>query len=144
MLRRIALACLVTLAPLGLATPGAADPATLKAVQAYLYTGQTEEASAAAAARLLTAPDDEQARFALGAVQFLQAVENLGQAFHRYGLASGDSSTFGGMIDLPFVRVPVPPNPQPRTARLRDVSQHPPGFCRRSREERGDARRHRR
>ena len=92
MLRRILLVCLVAiLAPLMPSAPVFADEATLKAVQEHLYAGRTAEAAAAAEARLAAAPDDDQARFALGAVQFLQAVEHLGQSFHRHGLASGDS-----------------------------------------------------
>ena len=57
-------------------------------------------------------PDNDEARFALGAVQFLQAIENLGQAFHRYGLNSGEIE-LPGLAGLPFFRLPVPPNPNP-------------------------------
>lgn len=115
MLRRNIVACLAAiLAPLTLSAPGSADEATIQAVQEHLYAGDTTEAASAAEARLAAAPDDDQARFALGAVQFLQAVENLGQAFYRHGLATGDPSTFGGMMDLPFVRMPVPFNPDPQ------------------------------
>jgi hypothetical protein len=57
-------------------------------VQAALYAGQTGQAASAAKSRLADVPGDAQARFALGAVQFLQAIENLGQGLYRYGLRS--------------------------------------------------------
>ncbi len=84
----------------------------VEAVQTALYAGRTVDAAAAAEGRLAEAPDDDQARFALGVVQFLQAVEHLGQSLHRHGLASGEGA-FGGMAELPFLRVPVPQNANP-------------------------------
>jgi hypothetical protein len=80
-------------------------------VQAHFYAGRTAEAAAAAEARLAEAPDDGTARFALGAAEFLQAVEHLGQGLHRYGLHGEASVT--GMVGLPILRLPVPVNPRP-------------------------------
>ena len=84
-------------------------------VQAALYAGQTAEAASSVQARLAEAPDDNEARFALGAVQFLQAVEHLGQALYRYGLKSGyrTGATELGLSSLPILRLPVSPNPRP-------------------------------
>lgn len=101
----------------GLALAGAASRAhaaseLVEAVQIHLYAGESAAAAAVAEERLAANPDDDEARFALGAVQFLQAIENLGQSFHRYGLSSGESSV-AGLAGLPFFRLPVPPNPNP-------------------------------
>lgn len=79
----------------------------------YLGKGQTEAAAAHAEARRSEMPDDAQAQFALGTAQFLLAVEHLGQGLHRYGLRSEYDASFGGLSGLPFLRLPVPPNPEP-------------------------------
>ncbi len=93
--------------------PAAALPPSplVAEVQIGLYAGRTAEAASAAERRLAAVPDDGEARFALGTVQFLQAVENVGRSFHRYGLRSGQYGI--GLIDLPILRVPVPFNPSP-------------------------------
>src|SRR5689334_2088133 len=84
----------------------------VESVQTHLYAGETAAAADVAAAAIAADSSDDEARFALGAVQFLQAIENLGRAFHRYGLSNGDS--VGGLAGLPFFRLPVPPNPDPQ------------------------------
>jgi len=81
-------------------------------IQTHLYAGQTDKAASIARVRLSEVPDDNQARFALGAVQFLLAVEQLGQALHRYGLQSTYVGNFD-LIGLPVLRLPVPDNPNP-------------------------------
>ncbi|MDH3596058.1 MAG: hypothetical protein OEU09_12460 [Rhodospirillales bacterium] len=82
-------------------------------VQTHLYAGKTVEAATAARERLTDAPGDGQARFALGAVQFMQAVEHLGQALHRYGLRKPERQLGLGLAELPILRIPVPENPRP-------------------------------
>ncbi|MEX0852152.1 MAG: tetratricopeptide repeat protein, partial [Bauldia sp.] len=94
----------------GLAAALAASPLVAE-VQRHLYAGRTAEAAAAVERRLAAAPDDDQARFALGAVQFLQAVENVGRSFYQFGLRGGQYGI--GLIDLPILRIPVPHNPNP-------------------------------
>lgn len=81
-------------------------------LQARLYAGETAKAAEIARARLADAPFDAQAQFALGAVQFLQAVEHLGQGLHRYGLRSYYIDDLG-LSGLPFLRLPVPENKNP-------------------------------
>ena len=48
----------------------------------------------------------QSARFALGIAQFLKAVEGLAQDLHRHGLRQS-------VLDVPVLRLPVPPNPNP-------------------------------
>jgi hypothetical protein len=81
-------------------------------VQNHLYAGRTAEAAAAARGRLADAPDDDQARFALGVVQFLQAVEHLGQALHKYGLRDTYMGHYS-FTGLQTLRFPVPENSDP-------------------------------
>jgi hypothetical protein len=52
-------------------------------------------------------PDDQQARFSLGIIQFLQALEGLGQDQYRYGLLAGRARA------MPFMRLPIGENPAP-------------------------------
>lgn len=60
---------------------------------------------------------NHQARFAQGVVQFLSALEHLGQDQYRYG-------SWGGRIrSLPIFRFPVPNNPQPETVTYEQVRQ---------------------
>ena len=86
----------------------AESPDVLETVQDHLYAGRTAAAAAAMHARLREAADDDQARFALGAAQFVQAVERLAQSSYRYGLRASTK-----VFDLPFFRLPVPENPTP-------------------------------
>ena len=77
------------LAALGVAgVAGRAQAASelVEAVQVHLYAGETAAAAVVAEAELAAHADNDEARFALGTVQFLQAIEHLGQSFHRYGL----------------------------------------------------------
>lgn len=81
-------------------------------LQALLSAGRLPDAAALAERRLAQAPGDDQARFALGAVQFLIAVEHLGQGLYRYGLVA-DHQDPTGLAGLPLLRLPVPRNPAP-------------------------------
>jgi hypothetical protein len=95
-----------------LAVLSPARAASLDEIRMHLYAGRTQQAVETAEAQLAEAPQDDQARFALGTAQFLQALERLGQGFHRHGLTSAGDSVVG-LAGLPFVRIPVPPNPAP-------------------------------
>jgi len=59
---------------------------------------------------LKTHPEDSQTYYELGVLQFVSAVEHLGQNFYRYGLRTQEN---GLASMLPFVRLPVPANPDP-------------------------------
>jgi hypothetical protein len=76
-------------------------------VDEYLVTGRLAEGHARLVAHLEQHPDDAQARYSQGVVEILQAVERLGQSLHTYGLRSQSPK-------LPFVRLPVPQNPEPK------------------------------
>lgn len=75
----------------------------------YLLSGQLAEGQRALEAELQKNGSDDQARFGLGVVQFLRAVEHLAQSLHRYGLRSDRGQQMG----IPFLRLPVPANEHP-------------------------------
>ncbi len=77
------------------------------AVEEYLIEGRLAEGSAAMQKILATRPKDAEARFSLGVIQFLQAVEKLGQDQFRYGLLGNRRQA------IPFMRLPIPENPHP-------------------------------
>ena len=52
----------------------------------YLISGDLAGGQKALAAILKAHPDDGQARFGLGAIQFVRAVEHLVQGFYKHGL----------------------------------------------------------
>ncbi len=96
-----------------LALPQSAASADIgDSVREDLYAGRLAAAADVARERLAAEPRDGQARFALGAAEFLQAVERLGQGLHRHGLASAANPAFAG-LGVPILRLPVPENPAP-------------------------------
>jgi len=84
----------------------------------FLLDGRLAEGITALEARLTGHPDDDQARFGLAVTQFLRAVERLGQSLHRHG-ALGPDNRLARMV--PFLRLPVPPNPDPAEVSYADV-----------------------
>lgn len=82
----------------------------------FLTSGRLAEGEKALAAHLKTEPDDREARFGLGAIQFLQSVERLGQFLHRHGVAERTRQ-------IPFFRLPVPDNPNPEPTSYADYRE---------------------
>lgn len=74
---------------------------------ALLYGDSLDAGRAFAEARLVTAPDDQTARMALGVTQFADAVQGLARDLHRHGLHSPKLGL------LPFFRIPVESNARP-------------------------------
>ena len=62
--------------------------------------------------------DDDEARFGLGVLQFMRAVERLGQSLHHHGGLGGES---GVARIFPLLRLPVPANPKPAETSYDDV-----------------------
>lgn len=81
-------------------------------VEKYLLKGNLAEAERAMAARLKENTRDDEARFSLGGVQFLRAVERLLQSLYYYGLRSPSEGPL--RAELPLLRVPIPANPTPK------------------------------
>ena len=85
------------------------QPPEFPDVNSHLTNGQLTEVEASLASYVKAKPNDPQANFALGTVQFLQAIEGFSQSLYRYGLDPKTGETFG----IPFLRLPVPSNPNP-------------------------------
>lgn len=99
-----------------LAAPASAENDFATEFQHLLAGAHIGDAEALATQRLAAQPGDAQAQFALGAAQFLGAIEGLGQGFYRHGLTRSEGMTglgIPGVTDLPFLRLPVPENPAP-------------------------------
>jgi hypothetical protein len=84
----------------------------------FLIEGKLADGIEALKARLTTHGNDDQARFGLGVLQFVKGVERLGQSVHHYG-GMGSQSPLAQI--LPFVRLPVPENPDPAEVSYADV-----------------------
>lgn len=100
----------VTLLPIKAQVPTSVLPVADR-VNAYLVAGQIEAGANELAVELFVDSDNDDLRFGVGFLQFAQAVENLGQSWYDYGLRSED-----GIAEfIPFLRLPVPVNPTPRS-----------------------------
>lgn len=88
-------------------TSASANAQQVVGVQSFLTEGRLADGAAAMQKRIGENPNDQNARFSLGMIQFFQAVENLGQNQYRFGLLSGRNRS------LPMMRLPVPENPKP-------------------------------
>ena len=80
-------------------------------IESFLREGRIDAGIAAAERRLAEVPDDSEARYGLGVLRILGAVERLTRSLHRHGLRSS-TGTFP-FVTLPIVRLPVPENPDP-------------------------------
>ena len=85
-------------------------------VEQYLQSGKLDEGERALQQHLVSNPDDDQARFGLGTLQFMQAVEQLAQDWHRFGNTSE-------LRQIPLFRLPVPDNPNPEQVDYEMVRQ---------------------
>jgi len=86
-------------------------------VEKYLHDGKLAEGEKALLDELGRNPKDDEARFGLGALQFVRSVERLGQSLYRFGLRS----ELGQNLPIPFLRLPIPTNPKPQTITYDDA-----------------------
>jgi hypothetical protein len=97
----------------------AAAVAALRRVRAgeaekYLHSGELAKGEKALEATLRSDPGDDRTRFGLGVLRFVRGVERLGQSLHKYGARSENT-------DIPFLRLPVPANPDPAPITYADL-----------------------
>jgi hypothetical protein len=86
------------------ATGRAEGPAPL--AEQYLHSGDYARGEWALQRALEAKPKDDQLRFGLGVLQMARAVERLGQSLYEHGVKSDETG-------VPFLRLPVPKNPDP-------------------------------
>lgn len=82
-------------------------------VERFLHAGEFDKGEQFLTKRLVEAPQDDQARFGLGVLQFLRGVERLGQGLHHYGVKHQGQGEM-------FLRLPVPEQTQPAPIGYRD------------------------
>ncbi len=87
----------------------AAAAETPPRAESYLIDGKLADGERAMEEALRANPKDDQARFGLGVIQFLHAVEGRMQAFHRHGFNSDISRTV-----MPITNLPIPKNYAPK------------------------------
>ncbi|HEY9793263.1 MAG TPA: hypothetical protein V6D22_22875 [Candidatus Obscuribacterales bacterium] len=87
-------------------------------VEQYLLDGKMQAGQDALVAQLTRNPKDDQARFGLGMLQFLRAVQHLTQDLYRYGVGEG---TAAGKVRLPFLRLQFGYNKQPARLTYNDA-----------------------
>jgi hypothetical protein len=100
----------------GLATVLRAEPPPL--AERFLLGDGIVSGVAALERHLAAHGDDDEARFGLGVLQFVPAVERLGQSLHHHGGLGGES---GVARMFPLLRLPVPANPTPVETSYDDV-----------------------
>ncbi|HEX4131915.1 MAG TPA: hypothetical protein VHZ24_17920 [Pirellulales bacterium] len=83
-------------------------------VEKYLYAGNLAEGQRALEAALAADAGDDTARFGLGVLQIVRGVERLGQSLHKYGVKTEHNN-------VPFLRLPVPPNDAPSPISYADL-----------------------
>ena len=97
---------------------GASAAADTTTAEQRLTSGSLAEAEASLGEQLKRQPDDDAGRFALGIAQFLRGVERLMLTLHANGLKGGED---GVARSIPILRLPVPPNPNPKTVAYEDL-----------------------
>lgn len=100
-----------------MAGPLPAADSVIDQANAHLEAARLDDAAGVLQAHLEDNEDDAQARFQLGAVQFLQAIEHLAQSHYRYGLLQDAAR------QIPLLRIPVPLNPNPKKISYRKARQ---------------------
>jgi hypothetical protein len=93
-----------------------AQGAPLEEFEAALAEGKLAAAAESMEAAIKQNQDDQQARFALGVVQFLQAVERASQSLYEYGLFGAERHRV-----IPLIRLPLPPNEDPKEISYEDL-----------------------
>ena len=85
----------------------------------YLTSGKLEEGAQALQKQLKANPENDEARFGLGVVQFFQSFEHVGSSLNEYGLRT--ETAFRG-LPAP-VRAMLAQNPDPKTVSYTDIRQ---------------------
>jgi hypothetical protein len=82
----------------------------------FLHAGKLADGETASLLALDADPRDDEARFGLGVIQFVRAVENLGRALYEYGAVSEKATQ-------PFLRLPVPKNENPSAISYKELGR---------------------
>ena len=97
-----------------------ASPQVEKKVQQHAYNGDVVSGISELEKLVAASPNDNAAKFGLGILQFLYAVEGLQQDLFRYGTGNQTFSNNLGFLRIPIFRVPVASNPDFQVATYED------------------------
>jgi len=89
-------------------------------VEPFLMSGKFADGEKALTDHLVKNPNDDQARFGLGVLQFFQGIEHLGRTMGRFGV---ESRGIGMAENLPFLRFPVANKANPDPVELKDMHE---------------------
>jgi len=92
-----------------LAVPAGPAPAVEPVVEKYLLEGKLAEGEKALLAKMQKNTDDDELRFGLGWIYFLQTFEHLGANLYKYGLRTERAF----VQPVPQIRQLLPQNPNP-------------------------------
>jgi hypothetical protein len=81
----------------------------------FLHEGSFAEGETALLLALDADSKDDEARFGLGVIQFVRAVQNLGQSLYEYGAMSNNNQM--------FLRLPVPINESPSAINYKELGR---------------------
>ncbi|ELS33436.1 MULTISPECIES: hypothetical protein [Pseudanabaena] len=84
----------------------------------YLTSGKFVDGERVFSDYLQTNLKDDKARLGLGVIQFMRGTERLMQSLDRYGMMQ---TPLSGLV--PFLRLPIPKNPQPQTLTYEGLQQ---------------------
>jgi hypothetical protein len=82
---------------------------TAKSLDDYLSQGDLDKGMAHFTSKLSRQNHNDEEAFSLAVLQFFDGIENLTQSLYKYGL----KSDIGRQANLPFLRLPIPTNPDP-------------------------------
>lgn len=85
-------------------------------IESFLIAGKLADGEAALKSAMEKSPDSDQLQMEMAFLKFFQSIEHMGQTLYSFGPA--DSFVMG---QIPFLRLPVPSNPDPKPVSLDDV-----------------------
>lgn len=88
-----------------------------KTINDYLAKGELDAGIADFSAQLNQGDVNNEIVFSLATLHFFSAIEQLAQSFYEVGLNSNQ----GRMMGIPFLRLPVAHNPNPKVATANDI-----------------------
>ncbi|MEM9942688.1 MAG: hypothetical protein AAF939_14080 [Planctomycetota bacterium] len=92
------------------------DQTSSTIVEPFLISGKLADGETKLISELTLKPGDDQLEMELGFIKFLRSVERMAQTLYRFG--PNESLAMG---QIPFLRLPVPRNPDPDKVQLQDA-----------------------
>ena len=122
-MRNFLFAVIVNLVVFSAAGPSNASEESARKFQQYAYSGEFSVGAAELLSIVERNPNDIEAKFGAGALQFFTAVSNLQKELYRYGTGNTlEHQLNTGLRNIiPILRLPVSSNPKPEVASYENV-----------------------